>query len=265
MATGSLTNYGAASYLDHIWGSKAKPAHTPYVGWFLSNGTVNGPGTEPTVGNYQRTVIPSNSMTPASGGNIQSAFDLAIPRASDDWGRIVGGGVFDSSIGGNCLAFFDLASDELVRKNGQLVLLAGGLIHRFVSGGLSEYLQNVILDDLYRRIPMQTFPTVYAAGYTTATTTTTPGDEPFGNGYAKVAIANNNTHFGVTVGNVKTNLLDFEFPQATGDWGELTHFGFHTAATGGIYLGGGALESPTDIENLDVFKLGAGLVKLELR
>ena len=265
MATGKLTNYGASLYLNHIWGTTAKATHAPHLGFFLSNATVNGAGSEPTSGNYQRIPMQPSDSTPASGGSIQTALDLEAGRASGEWGRVVGGGIFDSSIGGNCLAFFEFASDELVKKNGQLILLAGGLIHRFVSGSWSEYLQNLILDDLYRQIPMPTFPTVYAAGYTTAATATGPGSEPSGNGYARVAIANNNTNFGPTVGNIKTSAVDFEFAQAAGNWGILTHFGFHTTATGGTYLGGGSLNTPTEIDNLDILKLGAGTVRFELR
>lgn len=264
MANGSLTNYGAALYLNHIWGTTTKTTHTPHMGLFLSNATVSGPGSEPTSGNYQRLALTPTDFTPASAGSIQTALDLEFNRASGEWGRIVGCGIFDSSVGGNCIAFADFAGDELVKINNQLVLLSGGFIHRFISGTWSEYLQHLILDDLYRQIPLVTFPTIYAAGYTTAATELAPGTEPVGNGYARVAVANNTSNFTAAAGNSKNNSTDIQFPNATGSWGNLVSFGFHTASTGGTYLAGGTLSS-TGITTGDVMIYGAGMLTFTLR
>lgn len=265
MTVGSLTNYGASLYLNHVFGTTAKANHTPHIGYFLSAASINGPGSEPTSGNYARVPILPANMTPASAGSIQTAVDLEANRASGEWGRIIGLGIFDSSVGGNCLAFSNFAAEELVKKNGQLVLLAGGYIHRFVAGGgFSEYLQNLILDDLYRQIPIPTFPTLYSASYTTPATITA-GTEPIGNGYARVPIANNGTNFGPTVGNVKTNNVSIDYAQATGLWGDISHTGLHTDSTGGLYLAGGAISATTTIDNLDTLRIGAGLMSLSLR
>lgn len=76
-----------------------------------------------------------------------------------------------------------------------------------------------------------------------ALSTTTPANdgsgftEPVGGSYARVAITNNTTNFpnatqvnGVTT---KTNGVKFTFPNPTGSWGNVTHFGFFTTSTGG--------------------------------
>lgn len=73
--------------------------------------------------------------------------------------------------------------------------------------------------------------------------TTTPNDdgtgfgEPTGGSYARVAITNNATNFpaasttdGVTT---KRNGAKFTFPNPTGTWGIISHYGFFLAATGG--------------------------------
>jgi hypothetical protein len=73
--------------------------------------------------------------------------------------------------------------------------------------------------------------------------TTTPADdgtgftEPAGGSYARVALTNNSTNFpaasspgGITT---KSNGAKFTFPNPTGNWGQVTHYGFFTASSGG--------------------------------
>lgn len=81
------------------------------------------------------------------------------------------------------------------------------------------------------------------ASWFLALSTTTPADdgtgfsEPVGGAYARVSIVNNLTNFpaasssaGVTS---KQNGTKFTFPNPTGAWGLITHFGFFTTLTGG--------------------------------
>lgn len=83
--------------------------------------------------------------------------------------------------------------------------------------------------------------------------TTTPADdgtgfsEPVGGSYARVTCTNNSTNFppasapgGVTQ---KVNGAKFTFPNPTGNWGAITHFGFFTAASGGTPEWVGAIDT----------------------
>lgn len=83
--------------------------------------------------------------------------------------------------------------------------------------------------------------------------TTTPADdgtgfsEPSGGSYARVAITNNSTNFpaafndgGVTK---KWNGAKFTFPNPTGNWGTVTHYGFFTASSGGTPAYTGQLDT----------------------
>lgn len=73
--------------------------------------------------------------------------------------------------------------------------------------------------------------------------TTTPADdgtgftEPSGGGYARVAVLNDSTRWELasTSGGVtsKANKTAFTFPNPTGNWGQITHYGFFTASSGG--------------------------------
>lgn len=73
--------------------------------------------------------------------------------------------------------------------------------------------------------------------------TTPPSDdgtgftEPVGGAYARVAVANNATNFPaaqtVSGETTKTNGTKITFPNPTGNWGAVAHYGWFTAATGG--------------------------------
>jgi hypothetical protein len=87
-----------------------------------------------------------------------------------------------------------------------------------------------------------------------ALSTTTPANdgtgftEPVGGSYARVAITNNATNWpaaatadGVTK---KTSGAKFTFPNPTGSWGAVTHWGLFLASTGGTPEWVGALDAP---------------------
>jgi hypothetical protein len=76
-----------------------------------------------------------------------------------------------------------------------------------------------------------------------ALSTTTPSNdgsnftEPSGGSYARVSITNNATNFPAAVNDngvtKKISGAKFTFPNPTGAWGTVTHFGFFTASSGG--------------------------------
>ena len=241
MATGALTNYGATIYLDHLLGGNSKAAHTPYLGAFLTTPTVQGPGTEPAGQGYNRVACAEDTFTNSTIGEIQSALDIVFPMATGNWGQIVGFGLFDSSVGGNCYAFYHSEDVELIETNDKLVVLAGGLSHTLTGTLWSNLVKNHILNDLYNFTPIPTYPTVYCAAFATAPTPTAGGTEPVGNGYVRQAVANSAVNFSPTSGNYKFNSTAVEFPEATADWGVMTHYGWFDADTGGQFLLGGVL------------------------
>lgn len=84
--------------------------------------------------------------------------------------------------------------------------------------------------------------------------TTAPADdgtgftEPVGNGYQRAAVTNSAANFppattsdGVTR---KTSGAAFTFPNPTGPWGQVAHYGWFTAATGGTPEWVGPLDAP---------------------
>jgi hypothetical protein len=89
----------------------------------------------------------------------------------------------------------------------------------------------------------------------------TGASELSGGGYARVAGGD----FTVTGGNPSTAANDgvVEFPTATGDWLEATHFGIWSASTGGTFIGGDALTTAKTITTDDVARFPAGALEIE--
>lgn len=67
------------------------------------------------------------------------------------------------------------------------------------------------------------------------------GTEPTGNGYARVAIPNDDTNWSIADGEA-VNLLDVEFPEATGNWDvDVSYAVIYSASSGGTILAQGPL------------------------
>ena len=90
--------------------------------------------------------------------------------------------------------------------------------------------------------------------------------EPAGNGYARVSRANNLTEWPAASGRIKTHANDIVFPAASGgNWGTITHVGIFDAASGGTLLAFGALNTPRQVLDTDVFRFLAGFSPLQIQ
>jgi len=121
--------------------------------------------------------------------------------------------------------------------------------------GMSQYLENVVINHLLRNQPFTPPAQLYLALFTTAPTDTAPGTEPSGGGYARQPFA-----FGPPTGNPAraSNTADILFPVATAPWGTVTHVGIFDAATGGNMLGWAPLSASANIQVNDQLKIPAG-------
>jgi len=81
----------------------------------------------------------------------------------------------------------------------------------------------------------------------------TGGTEVSGGSYARVAKTNNTTNFpaATTVSGEtrKTNGTAITWPTPTANWGEVTHYGIFTAASGGLPEYSNPLDSPITIRS----------------
>ena len=118
----------------------------------------------------------------------------------------------------------------------------------------TTFLQNEVLDHVFRNTAYTPPSTVYIGLYTSATGTDgTTGTEVLGNGYQRKAMA-----FGASVSGAIDNTVAVEFPTATGSWGTVTHTAVLDEVTGGNMLAENELTASKAIGSGDVFRFQAG-------
>ena len=129
-------------------------------------------------------------------------------------------------------------------------------------GSFADYWENEILDHLFGK-GSYTPPTIYVGLSTAEPVDDASGlAEPSGNSYARVATAGVdwNTASGGTINNAN----DITFPEASGNWGTLTHFALFDAASGGNILAHGSLNVSKSIGSGDTVKFAAGDLDVSL-
>lgn len=83
-------------------------------------------------------------------------------------------------------------------------------------------------------------------------------DEPSGSAYARVSTVSGDWNASTGSPSTVDNANDLTFPEATGDWGTVSHFTLWDAATVGNMLAHGSLSASKPIGNGDTAKFAAG-------
>lgn len=120
----------------------------------------------------------------------------------------------------------------------------------------SDHLENALLDQIFNNTDMGTFPNVFVSLHTTATTDAGGGTEVTGGSYARVSTAP--ADWNAASGGTIDNSNAITFPQATANWGTVTHFGIWDASSGGNLLVHGALTQSRTVNSGDTFEFAAG-------
>lgn len=118
---------------------------------------------------------------------------------------------------------------------------------------MSNFLENAMIDHVFRNTPYVQSSTVYVTLYSTDPTDADTGTELVGNGYARTAV----TFIAPTDG-VTSNNADILFPVATADWTTITHIGVRDASTAGNLLFHKALTTPVTVLNTNNFRIPLG-------
>ena len=124
---------------------------------------------------------------------------------------------------------------------------------------MSNYLETELIDHILRNASWSSPTTVYLALYTSDPTDADSGSEVSGGSYARQSVAFDAPSNGVT-----QNTSDVTFPQATADWGTITHVGLRDALTWGNLLFHGALSPNTQISNGGQLQIDAGDLEVSL-
>lgn len=124
---------------------------------------------------------------------------------------------------------------------------------------LTDYLENKFLDLLFSRAAWSGKPTSnYFALFTTSPNDAgTGGTEVSGGGYARKAVAANNTQWTVANGTA-TNINAISWNPATAAWGEVKSIGVYTAASGGTLMAVLDLPTPVVVDQFNQFQITAG-------
>lgn len=120
---------------------------------------------------------------------------------------------------------------------------------------MSDYLEKKLLDHVYGGSAFTQPSSWYVALFTSDPADDASGTEVSGGGYQRTA-------YGPTVTSGTSpqaeNASDITFPQATADWGTVTHVAIFDAQTGGNMLDYGPLTQSVDVQKDGVFKILAG-------
>lgn len=127
---------------------------------------------------------------------------------------------------------------------------------------LSNYLENKLIDQLFRGQTFSFPSTVYVGLYTAAPSDTGGGTEVSGGSYARVSVAASLANWAGTqsagstsassgTSGTTSNNIAITFPEPTATWGVITHVGVFDAATSGNLLIHGALTIPKTVNNGD--------------
>ena len=115
---------------------------------------------------------------------------------------------------------------------------------------ISNYLENALINGTLRGTTYTAPTTTYLALYTNDPTDADTGTEITGGSYVRQAIT-----FSSPSGGATSNSSAIEFPQATADWGTITHVGIRDAVTSGNLLYHTPLDTSKAIANGDIFKI----------
>ena len=124
---------------------------------------------------------------------------------------------------------------------------------------LSDYLENKLLDHVLRGTSYTSPTTVYVGLYTSDPGDDNSGTEVSGGSYARQSLAVTTASAGIV-----TSSSDVTFPQATANWGTISHIGILDALTSGNLLMHTELTTSKTIETGDIFKIPSGNLTAEL-
>jgi hypothetical protein len=117
----------------------------------------------------------------------------------------------------------------------------------------TDFMENKIIDHMLRAQAYTPPATVYVALFTSAPSDAGGGTEVSGGAYARQAVT-----LAAASGGASENSAAITFPQATADWGTVTHLALMDALTGGNMLMHSPLDASKTVNNGDTFKFEAG-------
>lgn len=142
---------------------------------------------------------------------------------------------------------------------------------------MSDYLENKLVDHIFRGVSFTAPAALHVALFTAAPSDSGGGTEVSGGSYARAQLNPSTTNWAATngattttnpssgTGGATSNNSAITFPAPTANWGTVTHFGIFDASTSGNLLVHGALTASKTVNNGDAapsFAISALVVTL---
>lgn len=243
-----FTDYAENALIDFIRGQTL----TLPASWYVALGTAadDTSFTEVAGTSYARTAITrslanfsgtqgAGTTAASTGTSHETRNNVAVttPTAgAGGWTAATKMGIFDAASGGNCWFYGDLGSTVTVTSGNSYTFAINTLAFTLgLTGGLSDYAANKLIDLIWRAQAFTWPATSYVRLVTTTPTNAAGGVEvSSGNAYARVALASSLAALsgtqaaGTTVASSGTsgrtsNNAALTYPTPTGAWGTVTH------------------------------------------
>lgn len=120
---------------------------------------------------------------------------------------------------------------------------------------MSNYLENELIDHVFRNAAYTSPTTVYVALHTADPGEAGGNELPVANGYARVAVT-----FGAPSDGSSTNSGSVSFTASGGNWGTITHFSIQDAASAGNMLVYSPLDTSRVINDGDTLQFNAAAI-----
>lgn len=138
---------------------------------------------------------------------------------------------------------------------------------------MSDYLENKLIDQLFRGQTAPTTTTLYVGLLTAAPSDAGGGTEVSGGAYARASVSSSLANWAGTqsagstaassgTGGQTSNNVAITFPTPIAGWGTVTHFGIFDASSGGNLLFWGALTIAKTINQADTVTFPAASLSI---
>ena len=124
---------------------------------------------------------------------------------------------------------------------------------------MSNHLENALINATLRATTFTSPATVYVSLHTADPTDAGTGTEVSGGSYARQSAT-----FAAPSNGASATNADITFPQATGNWGTVSHIGIWDSLTTGNLLYHTQLDASKTIDTGDIFKIASGSLTVTL-
>jgi hypothetical protein len=266
-----LTNFGENKLVDYL---RAQGIASLPANWYLGllSAFAEGSVTELSGTGYARVSrarsLANFAGTQAAGSTLAStgtshatsnnaAVSWGTPGGN--WGTATYVGFFDASTAGNCWFVVPITSTVITTGNPDPVQIASAGLSMTLglTGGLSDYFSNALIDLVWRAQAFSLPTPWYVALYTATPSNSGGGTEATGGSYARVSLTPDDLTLYSTQGDTSAassgsagrtaNVAAVTFPSPTADWGTVVAMGILDASSGGNLLFWHALTSSQSV------------------